>query len=249
MDIYNIIEDVNLNMGDTKRMNCPSCNGYKTFSITNNNGKIVWNCFKASCNLKGAKSIHLTTDDIRKYMQSRIQKEKKFVLPEYVVPIKKNNFCLKYYGIQSCDVLYDVKENRVVFPIKHDGEIVDAVGKAEKRLPKWKRYGNSSVPYSKGEGNIAVVVEDCISDYVVSIYECVGVALLGTSLSDGHREFLLNYEKVIIALDPDASKKTLAIAKELRGYIKDVKVLKLTDDLKYRKDIDIENLKHLKGVQ
>ena len=56
MDIYNIIQDVNLNMGDTKRMNCPSCNGYKTFSITNNNGKIVWNCFKASCNLKGEKS-------------------------------------------------------------------------------------------------------------------------------------------------------------------------------------------------
>lgn len=93
-----------------------------------------------------------------------------------------------------------------------------------------------------------MVVEDCISAYVVSFYECVGVALLGTSLSDGHREFLLNYEKVIIALDPDASKKTLAIAKELRGYIKDVKVLKLTDDLKYRKDIDIENLKQLKGV-
>ena len=245
MDIYNIIEDVNLNMGDTKRMNCPSCNGYKTFSITNNNGKIVWNCFKASCNLKGAKSIHLTTDDIRKYMQSRIQKEKKFVLPEYVVPIKKNNFCLKYYGIHSCDVLYDVKENRVVFPIKHDGEIVDAVGKAEKRLPKWKRYGNSSVPYVKGKGSVAVVVEDCISAYVVANYGYVGIALLGTSLSDKHKEFLLHYKKVIVALDPDALKKNLQIARELRNWVAEVKVLRLTDDLKYRRTIDIDNLKEL----
>ena len=244
MDIYNIIQDVNLNMGDTKRMNCPSCNGYKTFSITNNNGKIVWNCFKASCNLKGAKSIHLTTDDIRKYMQ-KIEKERKFVLPEYIVPMKETNFPKHQFGVRARDVLYDVKEKTIVFPIKHDGEIVDAVGKAEKRLPKWKRYGNSSVPYVKGKGSVAVVVEDCISAYVVANYGYVGVALLGTSLSDKHKEFLLHYKKVIIALDPDALKKNLQIAKELRNWVAEVKVLRLTDDLKYRRTIDIDNLKEL----
>ena len=244
MDIYNIIQDVNLNMGDTKRMNCPSCNGYKTFSITNNNGKIVWNCFKASCNLKGAKSIHLTTDDIRKYMQ-KIEKERKFVLPEYIVPMKETNFPKHHFGVRARDVLYDVKENRIVFPIKHDGEIVDAVGKAEKRLPKWKRYGNSSVPYVKGKGSVAVVVEDCISAYVVANYGYVGIALLGTSLSDKHKEFLLHYKKVIVALDPDALKKNLQIARELRNWVAEVKVLRLTDDLKYRRTIDIDNLKEL----
>ena len=244
MDIYNIIEDVNLNMGDTKRMNCPSCNGYKTFSITNNNGKIVWNCFKASCNLKGAKSIHLTTDDIRKYMQ-KIEKERKFVLPEYIVPMEEKNLPKYFYDVDTSDVLYDVKENRIVFPIKHDGEIVDAVGKAEKRLPKWKRYGNSSVPYAKGKGSVAVVVEDCISAYVVANYGYVGVALLGTSLSDKHKEFLLHYKKVIVALDPDALKKNLQIAKELRNWVAEVKVLRLTDDLKYLRTIDIDNLKEL----
>ena len=249
IDINNIINDIELSIGETKRMDCPNCNGYKTFTITNNMGSLVWNCYKASCNVKGKSRVRLSADDIRDTVQKREKESiKEFMLPEYVVPMKENNFCLKYYNIHSRDVLYDVKENRVVFPIWHKDKIVDATGKSEKRLPKWKRYGNSNVPYSKGEGSIAVVVEDCISAYVVSFYECVGVALLGTSLSDGHREFLLNYEKVIIALDPDASKKTLAIAKELRGYIKDVKVLKLTDDLKYCKDIDIENLKQLKGV-
>ena len=132
-----------------------------------------------------------------------------------------------------------------MFPIKHDGEIVDAVGKAEKRLPKWKRYGNSSVPYVKGKGSVAVVVEDCISAYVVANYGYVGVALLGTSLSDKHKEFLLHYKKVIIALDPDALKKNLQIAKELRNWVAEVKVLRLTDDLKYRRTIDIDNLKEL----
>ena len=249
IDINNIINDIELSIGETKRMDCPNCNGYKTFTITNNMGSLMWNCYKASCSVKGKSRLRLSADDIRDTIQKKEKENiKKFMLPEYVVPLKESNFSQRYYGVRSRDVLYDVKENRVVFPIWHKDKIVDATGKSEKRLPKWKRYGNSNVPYSKGEGNIAVVVEDCISAYVVSFYECVGVALLGTSLSDGHREFLLNYEKVIIALAPDASKKTLAIAKELRGYIKDVKVLKLTDDLKYRKDIDIENLKQLKGV-
>jgi hypothetical protein len=46
----------------------------------------------------------------------------------------------------------------------------------------------------------------------------------------------------IIALDPDALPKTLQMAKELRGHVNDVRVLKLTDDLKYRNPTDMENL-------
>ena len=40
---------------------------------------------------------------------------------------------------------------------------------------------------------------------------------------------------MIIALDPDAMPKTLAFAKELRGHVHDVKVLRLKDDLKIQK--------------
>jgi len=43
--------------------------------------------------------------------------------------------------------------------------------------------------------------------------------------------------------------KTLAFAKELRGYVKDIKVLRLTDDLKYRNDVDIQNLNNLTQQQ
>ena len=101
------------------------------------------------------------------------------------------------------------------------------------------------MPYAKGKGSVAVVVEDCISAYVVANYGYVGIALLGTSLSDKHKEFLLHYKKVIVALDPDALKKNLQIAKELRNLVAEVKVLRLTDDLKYRRTIDIDNLKEL----
>ena len=39
--------------------------------------------------------------------------------------------------------------------------------------------------------------------------------------------------------------KIFAFAKELRGYVKDIKVLRLTDDLKYKNKKDITNLYNL----
>ncbi|MEK9699101.1 MAG: hypothetical protein VW270_25210, partial [Candidatus Poseidoniales archaeon] len=73
----------------------------------------------------------------------------------------------------------------------------------------------------------------------------VGVAVLGTSLSEVHKQYLSRFTTVIIALDPDALPKTLQFAKELRGYVDNVKVLRLTDDLKYRNPTDFKNLQHL----
>jgi DNA primase len=140
--------------------------------------------------------------------------------------------------------LYDVKEHRVVFPVVHNGVTVDATGRSlGKRLPKWKRYGKSSLPYVSGRGKTAVVVEDCISAAVVGDSDgCVGVAVLGTSLSNAHKEYLSQFSTAVIALDPDALPKTLQFAKELRGYVDNVKVLRLTDDLKYQEPTDIHNL-------
>ena len=121
--------------------------------------------------------------------------------------------------------------------------IVDAIGAStDNRLPKWKRYGKNNLPFSFGCGNVGVVVEDCISASVVGGDVFVGVAALGTSLSESHRKYLSQFSTVIIALDPDAMPKTLAFAKELRGYVNDVKVLRLKDDLKYGEDEDLNNL-------
>ncbi len=50
---------------------------------------------------------------------------------------------------------------------------------------------------------------------------------------------------VFIAIEPDVLPKTLQFVKELRGYVDNVKVVRLTDDLKYRNPTDIETLQHL----
>ena len=70
----------------------------------------------------------------------------------------------------------------------------------------------------------------------------VAVALLGTSLQEGHKGYLSQFSTAVIALDPDALRKNLKIANELRGYVNDVRVLRLTDDLKYRNPTDMEKL-------
>ena len=89
---------------------------------------------------------------------------------------------------------------------------------------------------------MAVVGEDCVSAAVVGSDNTVGLAVLGTSLAPYHQQYLTQFSTAIIALDPDALPKTLSFAKELRGYVNDVKVLKLTDDLKYRNREDMKQL-------
>ena len=246
MNINNIIEDIQLSVGETKRMNCPNCNGYKTFTVTNNAGAILWNCYKVTCNIKGKSRVRLTVDDIRN--TNKVVQERKFVLPEYIIPMEKKHLPKYFYDIDTSNILHDVKENRVVFPIRHDGELVDAIGKAEKRLPKWKRYGKSNMPYVSWSSltQTCVLVEDCFSACVAQQYGVTGVAILGTSLTETHKQFLSNrMSRVIVALDPDALQRNLQIAKELRSWVIEVKVLRLTDDLKYRKTIDINKLQEL----
>ena len=248
-NIYNIITDLDLSNGQTKRMDCPNCGGKNTFTVTNNLGSLVWNCYKVSCNVRGGNRVHLTVDDIRASMGNAQQfAEEEFKLPDFIVPHEKTNdvlqFCCSYQlDPNELGVLYDVKEDRVVFPISHNGKLVDAIGRAlGKRLPKWKRYGKSGLPYVYGCGKVAVVVEDCVSAAVVGYGSFVGVALLGTSLQDSHKGYLAQFSTAVIALDPDALKKSFAMAKELRGHVDDVRILKLKDDLKYRNPEDMEKL-------
>ena len=182
------IYSLNIDIGNTRRVDCPICKGYKTFTVTNNMGSLLWNCYKASCKVSGKKRVHLSVEDIQTTFNKSIEatKENTFVLPEYVVDRKNTpdivSWCNKWsINATDLDLHYDVKEHRVVFPVYKDNRIVDAIGRSlGKRLPKWKKYGNSGLPFSFGCGKVAVVVEDCVSAAVVGSDVFVGVDVLGT---------------------------------------------------------------------
>jgi ribosomal protein L37AE/L43A len=260
INILDHISDMDIGNGETRRTNCPVCNGVKTFTATNNMGQLVWNCYKAGCRVSGGTRTHLTSDDIRKSLGTVAEETEavSFQKPEWIVKDYSmiQNFCRDWeLHPSNLGLLYDVREDRVVFPVVHNNIMVDATGRAlGKKLPKWKRYGKNSLPYVFGCGKTGVVVEDCVSAAIVGatggsgcsegdVY--VGVAVLGTSLSEVHKKYLSQFNTIIVALDPDALPKTLQFAKELRGYANNVKVLRLTDDLKYRNTTDIENLNTL----
>jgi len=250
--MYNILEfvkELNIPMDETRRLNCPVCNSYKTFTATNNMGSLVWNCYKISCSLSGTARVRLSVDDIKSVSAKReVTTDDTFEMPEYIVPHNNRNnlvsFCERWkLDADELNLQYDVKDDRVVFPIEHNGKLVDATGRSlGKLLPKWKRYGNNPLPYTYGCGKVALVVEDCVSACVSNSNIHTGVAILGTSLSEDHKKYLSQFSTAIIALDPDALPKILQFARELRAYTPDVRVLRLKDDLKYRNEEDIYNL-------
>jgi len=244
------LNDYDVSDGETQRMDCPVCRGKNTFSITNNMGDLVWNCYKVSCTVSGSTRVGMSIDDIKaRFKKIDTVDDIEFELPEYVVQrsggVYMNRWCDRWgLNPDKLGLMYDVKEDRVVFPVVHDGKIVDATGRSlGKRIPKWKRYGNSGLPYVHGCGKVAVVVEDCVSAAVVGDWSSsVGVALLGTPLQDSHRSYLSQFSTALIALDPDALTKSLQMAKELRGYVSDVRPVKLEDDIKYCNPTDMEKL-------
>ena len=79
------IYSLNITVGDTRRVDCPVCKGYKTFTVTNNMGSLLWNCYKASCNVSGKKRVHLSVEDIQTAFQDSQQNI-------YVDDIKLINF-------------------------------------------------------------------------------------------------------------------------------------------------------------
>jgi len=266
INVRGYVESLDLADGQRHRGKCPSCHRGNTFTATNEMGKLLWNCYANSCNLSGTTRINMTVEEIRKRMDSNfkidtdkafaglnVAKPTQFVLPESVVKGTKQDILDEYcnkYGIDSHELSlhYDVKEDRIVFPMFLEGTMVDAIGRAvdSKVIPKWKRYGSEADGFIRGNCTIAVIVEDCTSASVVQTLGLTGVAILGTTINQNHIQGLKNYKKVIVALDPDAAPKTIEYTRKLKANGIDAFALKLLDDIKYRRAEDIAYLQKLK---
>lgn len=250
------INNLDLEPNESKRMDCPECGGKNTFTITNESGKLMWNCYKLSCKVSGSKKTNMSALDIKNLINNNTKQtySQSYQLPEYVVPASNHSDKVKGFtdrwNIPESILYYDIKEDRAVFPIQSNSKVVDAAGRAlTGRLPKWRRYGNSNLPFVyKSTQSIpcAVVVEDCISAVVVGQLGFVGVALLGTNVTNEQQKYIERFDSVIVALDPDAMPKTISLSRELGLFVSRVIPFKLTDDLKYRNEEDINRLRSVK---
>lgn len=260
INIKDFIESLELPDGGFHRSDCPVCSGHNSFTVTNEDSFLMYNCYKLSCDLGGAVPINLTAEEIALKLNAindtRPKVIKPFEIPEYIVTPRlrteyaQYNRYLRKYELEFENVMYDVKGNRAVFLIQKDHKIIDAIGRSlDNSLPKWYRYTGLSNLFSRcvGEPNgVVVVVEDVVSAITVAKVRpnVTGMALLGTNLEPAHTDYLNNFTKIIVALDNDATDKGLEYRKEIHSKtgINTVAIM-LQDDLKEKKEYDLEQLK------
>ena len=241
---------INIHEGGSLRLDCPLCLNRNTLSIKKIDGKVLWNCFHVSCDYKGVNSTGYSIKDIENIFDKKKEEEQKFIMPKSFVSIYPNKKAMQYlkeYNINPYDcnarIVYDVKQDRIVFLIDIDGIVRGAVGRTlSNKIPRWFKYNICNYPFVVGsDETTAVIVEDCVSACAVSFLH-TGIAIMGTSLSDKHANYIRSkFRKVYICLDPDANSKTFDIQKSL-GYNIDSKIVLIPKDLKYMQQEDIKRL-------
>ena len=154
------VEELTLQPFGSLRLDCPVCQKKNTFSVRDNGYERMYNCFYASCDTKGRTGKRLTTSNATSVLQPTKPtskpkpKDVPFEIPDTFVPLTRNQKALDYvrsvnsyraYLDNVVDIMYDIRQDRVVFLVKEDKKIVDAVGKSlTNRKPKWYRYGKSN---------------------------------------------------------------------------------------------------------
>ena len=261
MNIREYVEGLGLRDGESYRGNCPECRGKKTFTAYNDYGTLKYNCFKLVCKVGGTYNTDMTAAEIMMRLSPRQEEPEKEVetmeIPAYMVQPNTEHAefhrFVKRWGLPTSDLMYDLVQQRVVFPIRHKGRIIDAVGRAVgiRQQPKWYRYTGKAGYYTCGTGSTALIVEDVVSAIVAvqEVPNITAIAILGTSLTPKHMEKISEYDNIIIALDPDAVYKTIEYRREIELWTGiNTTAMNVSDDIKYRRPEDITKLKRLTVV-
>ena len=239
-DQIDILSSIRINDGEKKSLDCPFCGGRKKFGIVKQDGKLLWNCFRSSCGVKGSYNAGRGASGVKAYLRG---KETKAVyynsLPSIVSSIDHHKEALSYIeSVNSLEayrdglikIKYAPRDNRVLF-YTEDGR--GAVGRAlDGRTPKWYTYGDTSKGIKVGQG-IPVLVEDAPSACSVSRLEgYCGYALLGTRVTPSIKDQLRHFDEVIIILDKDASSKAVSMSRSIQSITKAAARF-TTEDLKW----------------
>ena len=95
------------------RIDCPFCFHGNTFTLKNIDGKIMWNCFYASCNAKGIISKEMSPEELKNFLngtikelsaKNKVQLENKIKwnVPNYFTSVHSDNRALNYVKKNNC---------------------------------------------------------------------------------------------------------------------------------------------------
>ena len=242
-----IVQTIPVHEGETVVVTCPFCYGPKKLAVSKSGGKILWYCYRASCEAKGAYSGRRNQKAVRDYLNNTAPDKKKPVkpIPSITTSVDNHPPAMEYlrsvnsveaYKNKLINIRYAPAEDRVLF-YGNNG----AVGRSLRRFgPKWLSYGELPDGIHVGTGDIAVLVEDTPSACAVSRLDgLVGVALLGTTITSGINKTLSKFNEVYLVLDKDASLKSIA---QIRRVNRSIKVRLTNIDLKH---MNTEQINHL----
>ncbi len=224
------------------RLTCPSCGRHNSVAVQYNGTVKSSHCFGSSCNYR-----EYEKEDLSIELLETIRKKKKKVMdtsglidarssPEALAYMRKNN-CAG----SNANIYYNLKDQRVVFNYKDL-----FVGRAlDNSTPKWYNYTSTDTPFvvqkhRKHKTKGVVLVEDCASACNASNV-IDAISLLGTTLKPEHLEEILHYQNIYVALDEDATNKSIKIYDTV-NLIRDCHIVILKKDLKYCSLFELEKL-------
>lgn len=219
------VKTLSIKEGSRLTTDCPFCGGKNKFTLDKFDGKLVWNCYRASCNVKGAHSGERNIDAVKARLSGSAIKRHKpepKPIPTITTNVSNSDTAVAYLKkVNSYEaflrgdikIRYAPKESRVLF---YNKDNTGAVGRSMRPVrAKWWSYGELSKGIHVGNGDHAILVEDVASACAVAnVKGLTGVALLGTNITKSIKKAISNYKKVTLVLDNDASNKAVYLSRQ-----------------------------------
>jgi len=245
-----LLSSLDLTVGETSyKEECPQCREKGSFSVTKTEEGLLYNCFRAKCGIKG----FIPTNNLYTIRKKEENNKHNIVLSKLnlcTVPTKVKYFLYKKFNITNKHIIdnrikWCTNSNRIMTPLYSiDKEYFGFQLRNYNKHTKVK-----SVVYTTNKKELycpiniiiketpIVIVEDTWSAIRMSDF-CCSVALLGTYLTKENSKYLLGKD-IYIALDNDATYKSLKILQSFGGIFKSYNVIRLSKDIKNMPDKQI----------
>jgi len=245
-----------LELGETIRLHCVTCQGSRpTLTVTKKeNGTIVWNCYKVTCDERGAKpprgQVQVSTNSTPRKSRVRPYKGALVDLDDEHLAFLRDKLGFEEQHVSNAGLKWAPEDERYAFAIYGPNHM-----RRGWMLRSWDSFVRTKAltmleedgPHlswyqSKEPGGTCLVVED-IPSAVRAGAHVSSVSLLGTGCGLEYAlEIADNASHVVWALDADAVDQSIKLYNRYKGLMESSEVMILERDLK---DESEENLAKL----